>query len=452
MAKDAKAASMQPAEPSPAGPSASDGGEEIIPPRARLPLGILIVLSFVLFYFSNPQPPSYFDYTYRIAGELLHGRLGMVELPPSWLNEMVPLGDRYYSVFPLGSVITMLPLAVLGRLGWIENFPGGITASAIAALSTFIFFCLSARFSDSLPRRFLLSLWPVFGTWTWCNLSFNGAWQVALGFAMLGEAAALYFTLISRRPFLAGCFFALAFGNRTEILLTAPLFFYLLLRTEPGTVENLPKLRAWPAQKPEASALKEPWAESLRQQWKNLAWFVAVPFVLGVLTLAYNYARFSSIMDFGYARIPGVLQEPWYAHGIFSFYAIPNNAEKMLWETWRRIDKFPYLLPSTWGGSIFLSSPLLFLLFRWRARDRTLLATSWIAILILVLLLWCHGNPGGWQYSYRYAMVLIPWMFVLLQGNGPAKMSKVELVLLVFSFAINGYATFLFHRTSYLSY
>ncbi len=35
----------------------------------------------------------------------------------------------------------------------------------------------------------------------------------------------------------------------------------------------------------------------------------------------------------------------------------------------------------------------------------------------------CHGNPGGWQFSYRYATILLPWMFLLLAGNGPAKLS-----------------------------
>ena len=33
---------------------------------------------------------------------------------------------------------------------------------------------------------------------------------------MLGEAAAIWFTAYKPHPFLAGAFFALAFGNRTE--------------------------------------------------------------------------------------------------------------------------------------------------------------------------------------------------------------------------------------------
>jgi hypothetical protein len=71
-------------------------------------------------------------------------------------------------------------------------------------------------------------------------------------------------------------------------------------------------------------------------------------------------------------------------------------------------------------------------------------AISWIAIGILTFVLWCHGNPGGWQFSYRYAMVLLPWMFLLITGNGPPKISITEMSLFAVSVAINAIATWLF--------
>jgi hypothetical protein len=37
---------------------------------------------------------------------------------------------------------------------------------------------LSGIQHNSLGRRILLALFPIFGTWTWCNLGFGGAWQV----------------------------------------------------------------------------------------------------------------------------------------------------------------------------------------------------------------------------------------------------------------------------------
>src|SRR5690349_3654943 len=80
----------------------------------------LFVATFVIYYFSNSLSGSYYDYTFRIAQALLGGRLGLVERPPEWLVEMVPLDGRYYSVFPLGSVLTMLPLAALKHIGRID--------------------------------------------------------------------------------------------------------------------------------------------------------------------------------------------------------------------------------------------------------------------------------------------------------------------------------------------
>ena len=421
--------------------------------------------SGLVYYFSNPRSTSFYDYTFRIAGEMLHGRVGMVETPPPWLNEMVPMGDRYYSVFPLGSVLTMLPVALLQGMRHMAAFPSAMIVALAAGATVLLLFLLASRYDDTLQRRVLLALFPLFGTWMWCNLAFAGAWQIALGFAVLGQAGALYFVLVKRRPLVAGFFFALAFGNRTEVMLAAPVFLYLLARAKPGVITSgsiAPRIKA--AGKREARTnLREPdsfparlrtaWSrtfQALVDQRRAVALFLLFPLALGLLTLAYNDARFSSVSDFGYARIPGVLNEPWYAHGIFSLYAIPLNAHTMLFETWKRMDGFPYLVPNGFGESIFLSSPFLFLLPRRGARDRGLKRAWWMAIAILTFLLWCHGNPGGWQFSYRYAMVLLPWIFLILLENGPRKPSAAEWALLSLSILINGYATYLFLWTGYV--
>src|SRR4029434_10214979 len=111
--------------------------------RFSIPLALFIGACAV-YYFSNPQSGSYYDYTYRIAEAMLGGRLGLTEKPPDWLNEMVPLDGRYYSVFPLGSVLTMLPLAALKRAGVIESFPGTLMAGLLAGAAGAVFYLLSA--------------------------------------------------------------------------------------------------------------------------------------------------------------------------------------------------------------------------------------------------------------------------------------------------------------------
>jgi hypothetical protein len=395
--------------------------QKFIPPA-------LFVGVFTVYYFSNSHSGSFYDYTFRIADALLDAKLGLTERPPDWLNEMVPLDGRYYSVFPLGAVLAMLPLAALKRLGLIELFPGTLIAAVLAGAAALLFYLLSAKYGEVVRRRVMLAILPVFGTWMWANLAFAGAWHIALGFAVVGQLGALYFILIDYRPALAGLCFALAFGNRTEIILLAPIFVYLIIKHAP------------------TDAVK-----GGMSRWLVASRFVAVPIALGLLTLGYNYARFSSILDFGYARIPGVLDEPWYQHGIFSVHAIPLNAKAMLFETWRRIPGFPYITPTGFGGSIFLSCPFLIYLFKSGARDARLKTLAWIAVAVLTLTLWLHGNPGGWQISYRYATELLPWMFLILLENGAKKVSPIEATLLLASIAINAYSTWLFLWTQYIN-
>ena len=395
----------------------------------------LSLFAAIAFYFSTNATLRDLDYTNQIASALLSGHAGLKEKPPEWLNEMIPYGNRYYSAFPLGAVISMFPVALLQKASLIHNFPARILAALIAGACVYFFFQLAKAFGSeysslkpkALVRQILLAMFPVFGTWTWCNLGFAGAWQIALGLALLGQTAALYFTLVRPAPFVAGAFFALAFGNRTELLITLPLYLYFFWRRS------------------DQGAMRPSRIHILKQQlWENRRMairFLSVPATLALLTAAYNFARFHSIFDFGYLHIPEVREESWYEHGLFSIQAIPWNMQTMLFQGFESISYFPYILPNGFGCSIFLASPFLCLLFRQGGRYTV---AAWAAITLLTLVLWCHGNPGSWQFSYRYAMILLPWMFLLLTGNGPAKTTVSEVSLFVVSVAINAMATWLF--------
>lgn len=387
----------------------------------------------VVFFFSNPQPGHYYDYTFRVAEALLNGSLGLSTQPPSYLNEFVPVEGVWYSVFPLGSVVTMIPFALLRAVGVIAAMPGAGLAGLLAATIFYLMAMMGGEYDLPISRVLLIAFGVLFGTWTWVNLTFAGAWQLALGIAMAGELGAIYFTVYDKRPLLAGAFFALAFGNRTEVLLTAPVLMYLLVRAD---VDDEGASQATLAGKVPA--------------FRRIAYFCVVPFVIGAATLWYNQTRFGSPFDFGYARIPGVLDEPWYRHGIFSAYYIPRQAWEMLLKPWRFSPSFPYLVPDGFSSSILISSPFLLFAFRRGARDRLLKWCAWVAILLMTVLLWTHGNSGGWQFGYRYWMVCLPWMYVILLETAPKRISRLEWGVYVFSFAVNAYAVWLFHWTSYL--
>src|SRR6266699_5575644 len=335
----------------------------------------LSLFAALAFFFSTNAKLRDLDYTSQIASALLRGHLGLTEKPPEWLNEMIPHGEKYYSAFPLGAVLSMVPIALLQKAGLIQNFPGHVLAAFIAGSCVCFFFQLAKAFgsnyskfdSNSLARRILLALFPIFGTWTWCNLGFGGAWQIALGLALLGETAALYFTLARPSPFVAGAFFALAFGNRTELLITLPFYLCFFWGQPTERVVAWKNLKA-----------------AVQENSRMLVRFLSVPVILALLTAAYNFARFQSIFDFGYIHIPEVAQEPWYQHGLFSIQAIPWNIYTMLFQGFESISYFPYVQPNGFGCSIFLASPFLCLLFREGGRYKL---TAWMAIALLTLVL-----------------------------------------------------------------
>lgn len=386
----------------------------------------LSLAAAMIYFLSNPKPQNYYDYTFRVAGRLLSGAISLSEPPPPWLNEFVPIRGGHYSVFPLGAVISMIPAAFLKAIGLIRDMPGAWIAAILAGATAWLLLAIAERYHAPRIRAILMTAGVLFGTWMWTNLTFAGAWQLALGFAVVGELGAIYFTIFDRRPLLAGAFFALAFGNRTEILLAAPLFFYFLNRAKADKITDDTK----PIVK--------------------FAKFAAIPFVLGVATLVYNFVRFGSVSDFGYARIPGVLQEPWYRHGIFSTQYMPDQAWQMLLKLWDIVPSFPYILPDPFSSSILLSSPFLVLILRIGAKDGAVKLASWLAIIALTFVLWMHGNAGGYQFGYRYAMVLLPWAFIILLESAPKRISILEWSLYIFSIAANIYATWLFHWTEFL--
>src|SRR5213080_5170503 len=124
----------------------------------------LSLFAALAFYFSTNPTLRNLDYTSEIASALLRGDLGLREKPPEWLNEMIPHGDRYYSAFPLGAVLSMVPIALLQKARLIHDFPGHVLAALIAGSCVYFFFQLARAFGadysssrrTSLARRILM--------------------------------------------------------------------------------------------------------------------------------------------------------------------------------------------------------------------------------------------------------------------------------------------------------
>src|SRR5262245_18639754 len=106
----------------------------------------LSVFAAIAFYLSTKATLHDLDYTSQIASALLHDHVGPREKPPDWLNEMIPWEGKYYSAFPLGAVLSMLPVALLRETGLIQSLPGRALAALIAGLCVYFFFGLAKAF------------------------------------------------------------------------------------------------------------------------------------------------------------------------------------------------------------------------------------------------------------------------------------------------------------------
>jgi hypothetical protein len=91
-----------------------------------------------------------------------------------------------------------------------------------------LLFRLSALVANRSVGGFPWRCFRFLGRGLGATSGFGGAWHIALGFALLGQVGALYFVLARACPLIGGFFFALAFGNRTELILTLPIYLYYL--------------------------------------------------------------------------------------------------------------------------------------------------------------------------------------------------------------------------------
>jgi hypothetical protein len=400
-----------------------------IPMRRFLTRGTLLSAVFVLaigtiYYSSRADKSSAHTQSYTIGLAMLDGKLGVIG-PKSWM-EFVPgqaEEELHYSVLPLGSVISMLPAAVLGKLGLISRMPSAVIVAMLASASTLFALLLAQSYGLPRSRQLLFAALLPLGTWMWSNLAIGSAPSITLGFAVMGQLGAIYFLLVRPRPVIAGLFFAAAYGNRFELLAVSPVLALLLL------APNHLSLRG-----------------ALEQRWK-LVQLAAAPVALLLLTMVYNYARFYSPFELGHMLLPYTADRPGYHLGLLhlGFEPIWINFRLMVMGKTSLMDSFPFFWPTRRGESIFLCSPFLFLLF-WPGRRfpaRKLLC--WLAAFTIMIPLSLHPHAGAYQFGYRYGMSLLPWFLVILLESTDRRPAWIEPPLFIASVFINAVAVYAFH-------
>ena len=386
-------------EPSAERPAVGEGAVEVL----------LFLMSFlVLFLLNDHKYVFYNNYSY-LADALLQGHL-YVDGMPAYL-ESVEFGGHVYMHFAPGPAILCLPfVAVYGvagfNIGWLSLFLG----ASNTALAYRVF--RQMHIGRDRRERIWCALLLTFGT-VHCFLAALGhGWflgHVSSWFFLLMGMAFLTAPEEKRRDvhlFLAGVFYGCAVTCRMPNLLGA-LFFggYILVR--------------YP-----------------REKWvRSLLFFCLGAAVPGGLYMAYNYARFGTIMDKGYnlthlkdlyrdrynemqtlpreeqlaflkaaeQEVGGPLQLKHVRFNLYSIFLLGPEFTR----------EFPYVIPTLAGVSLTHLSPALYAAVRAEYRKDKLtwflLAT---AVACAVPFLMNYGN-GYAQFGMRYAMDFLPYVGIL---------------------------------------
>jgi hypothetical protein len=360
----------------------------------------LFLAAFTIYWVTGEGHATYYNYYVRLADAFLHGRLYLLE-NPSWLNELIPnpSGIGYYVVYPPFPAVLMAPLVAIFGLDLNQTLFGLFFAAATIPMAYLVAKdVIRKKKIDTKVSRKVYVWFAVlfgFGTLFWYLASLGSVWLIAQVISAFFLFWALHEFFNKNRPLLVGLLVGASFWCRLPTAL-AIFFFALLAVWQQNPVDIKGKIK---------SSL--PYLGKLAV---GMGFFVLLNFI-------YNYVRFGSIFDVGYWMIPGILDEPWFSKGFFSFYYITDNLVPFLTGLPIVTSTAPYLQFPMTGLAIWVTTPAFIFALKSKLKDATTIS-AWIATISIALIIFTKGL-SGWGFGYRYAMDFYPLLFLLtVQGMG----------------------------------
>lgn len=375
---------------------------------------VVMVVATLLYLLSSSLDRQELDYFTRLADAFLHGRIYLTEAP-SWLNELIPKDGVWYVAYPPMPALLLVPFVAIYGPGFDQQ----VASCLFGGIAVGLAWRALGRFALTGRVRLGLTVVFGFGTVLWYVAEVGSTWYISHVVAVMFSMAALVLLLEKRWPFLVGVLLGCAAISRLPVGLTAPFFL--------ATMVGL----GWPPRLPARGE-------------RGGAIRVAVAFLVGIAIptagyLLYNLARWGTIVDQGYVLIPGVLEDPIYVkHGILALEYIPRHIFAIFLRSWNYVDDPPFLQPSWWGLSLFLTTPLFLWLGKARLRDpRVAWATIGTALALVPIV--THGNVGLTQFGYRFSLDVQPLLLVILATVFERGMSRWAWVASAAAVAICAY-------------
>ena len=368
----------------------------------------LLIAAAVYWLASHHLPVKDKHYVY-IADAFLHGSLSVTN-PPADLIEVVHYkGGNYFGYGVMPALVLMPFVAIWGRA-----FDPAIVGILLGAVNVFLVNRIFQRLKISRPMRSWLTALFAFGT-----VHFHAAIWGTTWFFM--QVVAVFFLLLAiqellglNRGVLIGVLFGAAVLSRNAILFASP--FFLIVMNRP----------VW--------------------SWKRTAAFCAGLLAMLLGNSWYNFARFGSPFENGYAKVFNG------EYGLFSRHYLKHNLYTYLLKPPEWLGHFPYLKPGTHGMSLFLTTPAFLLIFSslHRIKNDPWIFAAWAATAAVGSLYLIYFWDGFVQFGVRYTLDYTPFLMILAAAGCAKALTLPKKGLIVLSILINIWGI-IWWRTTHLN-
>ncbi len=368
-----------------------------------------ITLLFFYNFFTFHQQEQFVNLAYSF----LQGKFYFLYSPPHWGDATYYSGKYYWPLGPFPAVLLMPFVYIFGI-----HMQQGYLAFFLSILNAYFLF----RIANKVHKDFIFSL----------TISFAILFATAyIGIALTSQswyyAQVVNFTLTllaleaffyQRSWLLIGVYIGFAIATRTTSIGTIVFFTICLLFS----------------------------SASIHEKFKKIL-MLLMPVILSVVGLGfYNYARFANFFETGYSKqlIFGESLSNR-SYGTWSFIHFPANFYYLFFKMpdpvfipGTKVMQFPFLNADVWGMSILFTSPIFIWIFfsPWK---RIEVKAAFITSLTILFLILGYYGIGAWQYGYRYAVDLYPFLFIILVYALKKRITLMFLLVVILSFIINSY-------------
>lgn len=378
---------------------------------------LLIVMAGGYYLLSELMGGTLFQHQYWDSYTLqtwnwLQGRTYIADPKKYEYLELAIYQGRYYVSFPPLPSVLLIPSVLLHGM----NTPNNLIVACYGLIAAALAYMVMIRAGRS-PR--VSAFWALVCVWgsnmLWMTTN-AGVWFQAQALNMVMCLAAVLCFLEGRKA-ASTTFLALAVGCRPFVAIYLPVFAFLY---------------AWEEREKHGGFVR-----SCLRQWPILVG----PVLVGCCYMAYNYARFGDVLEFGHDYLPEFTREE---HGQFHIsYLLPNLRQMFLEPV--RIQNGRMELTIFQGFMFYVANPLFLIWFARMVilciRKRVTVFGVLIAVaVVLELILICmHRTLGGWQFGARYTCDALPLVYLYLARRGSERPASWELALGGLAVAFNAY-------------